>query len=68
MVHVTDVFTTILSMTATAVPPDRPIDGIDQTRFFLDPQGTKSEREGFTFYLKDDLRAIKWRDWNLHLV
>jgi arylsulfatase len=23
-------------------------------------------REGFLFYIKNDLRAVKWRDWKLH--
>ncbi|GJD03086.1 sulfatase [Colletotrichum higginsianum] len=58
IVHVTDLFTTILSMTGAA------------TGFFLRPpdRGTPSPRQGFPFYIKDELRAIKWRDWKLHLV
>lgn len=68
IVHVTDLFTTILSITASPMPSDRPIDGIDQTRFFQHPDTIPSERQGFLFYLKDELRAIKWRDWKLHLV
>jgi arylsulfatase len=27
----------------------------------------KSCREGFLFFLKSELRAVKWRDWKLHL-
>ncbi|KAH7166424.1 alkaline-phosphatase-like protein [Dactylonectria macrodidyma] len=68
IVHVTDIFTTILSMTGSSVPSDRPIDGIDQTAFFKDPENTKSPRTGFLFYIKEELRAIKWKDWKLHLV
>ncbi|CZR61144.1 uncharacterized protein PAC_11040 [Phialocephala subalpina] len=67
IVHVTDIFSTILSVTGTALPTDRPIDGIDQTAFFRDPSNRKPKREGFLFYIKNDLRAIKWRDWKLHL-
>ncbi|KTT25647.1 hypothetical protein NS331_04820 [Pseudacidovorax intermedius] len=26
----------------------------------------KSAREGFLFYIKQELRAAKWRDWKLH--
>lgn len=55
-------------MTGTDVPPDRPIDGLDQTAFFKDPVETKSPRTGFPFYIKEELRAIKWKDWKLHFV
>lgn len=68
MVHVTDIFTTILAITSSPLPSDRPIDGIDQTAFFQAPDKAKSERTGFLFYLKDELRAIKWKDWKLHLI
>lgn len=68
MVHVTDLFSTICGITGAQVPADRPIDGIDQRAFFEDPEQTRSERKGFMFYLKDELRAIKWKDWKLHLV
>ncbi|KAJ9150309.1 Alkaline phosphatase-like protein [Pleurostoma richardsiae] len=68
IVHVTDLFCTIISITKSKLPTDRPIDGIDQTPLFIDPQGTKSPREGFLFYIKQELRAIKWRDWKMHYV
>jgi arylsulfatase len=68
MVHVTDIFTTILAMAGVGKPDDRPIDGIDQVRFFQNPATEKSKREGFLFYIKDELRALKWRNWKLHLV
>ncbi|KAJ5093564.1 alkaline-phosphatase-like protein [Penicillium angulare] len=68
IVHVTDIFTTILSITGTDLPSDRPIDGLDQTAFFKDSTNTKSPRTGFPFYIKDELRAIKWKDWKLHFV
>ncbi|EPE03067.1 putative sulfatase [Ophiostoma piceae UAMH 11346] len=67
IVHVTDLFTTILSVIGSTLPLDRPIDGIYQTNFFRDPS-TKSERKGFLFYIKDGLRVIKWSDWKLHLA
>ncbi|KAH5582002.1 hypothetical protein HBI24_121060 [Parastagonospora nodorum] len=68
MVHVTDIFTTILSMAGAEKPSDRPIDGIDQLNFFQNPVTEKSRQEGFLFYIKDELRAVKWRNWKLHLV
>lgn len=65
IVHVTDLFTTLGRTAGAAIPDDRPIDGLDQTAFLFDG-AQKSAREGFPFYIKHDLRAVKWRDWKLH--
>ena len=65
MVHVTDLFSTLLSIAGAAIPDDRPIDGIDQSDFFFG-RHDRSQREGFPFYIKDTLHAVKWRDWKLH--
>lgn len=64
IVHVTDLFTTLASIGGARIPQDRPIDGIDQTAFLLGQQA--SARDGFLFHIKQDLRAVKWRDWKLH--
>lgn len=65
MVHVTDLFTTLAAIAGAPVPQDRPIDGLDQRAFLLGAS-QKSAREGFLFYIKQELRAAKWRDWKLH--
>lgn len=65
MVHVTDLFTTLSHIGGASIPEDRPIDGVDQRDFFTGVS-EKSNREGFLFYIKNDLRAVKWRDWKLH--
>lgn len=67
MVHVTDLFTTLLSLAGVPKPSDRPIDGLNLRPFLLG-QATKSPREGFVYYIKEQLRAIKWRHWKLHLL
>jgi arylsulfatase A-like enzyme len=67
IVHVTDLFTTLARIAGAEVPKDRPIDGVDQLDFFLGKQ-EKSNREGFVFYIKQELRAAKWRDWKMHIV
>jgi arylsulfatase len=67
MVHVTDLFTTILTISGAKVPDDRPIDGLDLAPFLLG-KTDKSPREGFLYYIKDQLRAIKWRNWKMHLL
>lgn len=68
IVHVTDIFSTILAIAGGKPPEDRPIDGVDQTKFFQNPTTVACPREGFCFYIKDELRALKWRDWKMHLV
>ncbi|MFP5475223.1 MAG: arylsulfatase [Gammaproteobacteria bacterium] len=65
IVHVTDIFTTLAAVAGAGLPQDRPIDGVDQRAFFFGEQ-PKSAREGFLFYIKQELRAAKWRDWKLH--
>lgn len=65
IVHVTDIFATLAAAAGAPVPTDRPIDGVNQMPFLLGAQAT-SAREGFPFYIKNELRALKWRDWKLH--
>ncbi len=65
IVHVTDLYTTLSRIGGAPIPQDRPIDGVDQTDFFTGASAA-SPREGFLFYIKNDLRAVKWRDWKLH--
>ena len=49
------------------MPSDRPIDGINQLDWWTG-KVEKSAREGFLFYIKNELRAVKWRHWKMHLV
>ena len=65
IVHVTDVFATLARVAGAEIPADRPIDGLDQLPFLRGEQA-KSAREGFPFFIKNELRALKWRDWKLH--
>jgi arylsulfatase len=67
IVHVTDLFTTLAIVGGASIPSDRPIDGVDQLGFFTGAQD-RSKREGFVFYIKQELRAAKWRHWKMHLV
>jgi arylsulfatase A-like enzyme len=46
------------------VPTDRPIDGVDQSRFLLG--GKKSAREHVVTYVGDDVFAVKWRTIKVH--
>jgi len=67
IVHITDLFTTIARIAGAEIPGDRPIDGVDQLDFFLGRR-QQSNREGFVYYIKRELRAVKWRDWKMHLT
>lgn len=67
VVHVTDLFATLAGIAGARVPGDRPIDGVDQIEFFKRPEG-QSKREGFVYYIKSELRAVKWRNWKMHIV
>ena len=67
IVHITDLYPTIAKIAGVKLPDDRPIDGVDQSDFFFG-KSEKSAREGFVYYIKDELRAAKWRDWKMHVV
>lgn len=67
VIHVTDLYTSLLTLAGCAIPDDRPVDGIDQLDFILGKQD-KSNRDGFVFYIKDEVRAIKWNHWKIHFI
>ena len=67
IVHVVDLFPTLVRMAGGKVPTDRPMDGLDQREFLLG-RSEKSAREGFVYYIKSEMRAAKWRDWKMHFV
>lgn len=67
IVHVTDLFPTLARIVGAPLPADRAIDGVDQLDFLLGRQA-RSSREGFVFYIKNEMRAVKWRDWKMHMV
>lgn len=67
IVHIADIFPTIARIVGADVPSDRVIDGIDQLDFFLGKQD-HSNREGFVYYIKNEMRAVKWRDWKMHMI
>ena len=64
IVHIADLYATLASVAGASVPDDRPIDALDQSRLLFGDGN--SAREGFVYYIKEDLRAAKWRDWKCH--
>jgi arylsulfatase len=67
IVHIADLFPTIARIVGADLPSDRAIDGVDQLDFFLGRQ-SRSNREGFVYYIKNEMRAVKWRDWKMHMI
>ena len=67
IIHVVDLFPTLAEIASLEIPKDRIIDGQDQSVFLLGQQ-EKSNREGFVYFIKTELRAAKWRDWKMHFV
>lgn len=65
--HVVDIYSTIAAVADIAVPQDRPIDGVNQLPF-LKGETPASAREGFVYFIKNEMRAAKWRDWKMHFV
>jgi arylsulfatase A-like enzyme len=64
IVHEVDTFNTFAGIAGVQVPQDRPIDGVDQTDFFLG-KSEASKREGFPVYVADRFEAVKWKNWKV---
>jgi arylsulfatase A-like enzyme len=65
MVHVTDMFTTLLGFAGCEPPGDRLIDGVDQGPFFMGEQ-EGSNREACMVWLNEELHAVKWKDFKIN--
>ena len=65
--HVVDIYSTLAAVAGVEVPQDRPIDGVNQASF-LKGEIPNSAREGFVYFIKNEMRAAKWRDWKMHFV
>jgi arylsulfatase A-like enzyme len=65
MVSMHDFFPTIANIIGAPVPTDRPIDGVDQSDFFLGRQA-KSNREGLITFIGDEIVAVRWRQWRIY--
>jgi arylsulfatase len=66
IVHQVDLFPTLAAAVgADIVPKDRAIDGVDQLPL-LEGRTEKGARDTALFFVNDELRAVKWRDWKLH--
>jgi arylsulfatase A-like enzyme len=64
IVHITDMFTTLLLWADGRVPQDRVIDGLDQ-RAFLEGKQSQSARDGFPYWMGATLYGVKWQNFKL---
>lgn len=64
MVHEVDMFNTLASIAGASLPVDRPIDGVDQSRFFFG-ESKQSARDTVLAFVGERLEAVKWRDWKV---
>lgn len=67
IIHIVDLFPTLVRVSNARLPEDRIIDGLDQLDFLLGKK-ERSSREGFVYYIKSELRAAKWRNWKMHFI
>jgi len=67
IVHIADMYTTLINWTGGKVPTDRIIDGFDQRNFFEGKQ-EKSEREGFPYWMGQTMYGVKWQNFKIVFV
>jgi arylsulfatase len=67
MIAIHDFFPTLATIIGAKVPQDRPIDGVDQSAFFLGQQETSNRNHLLTF-IGDRLVAVRWRQWRMYPV
>ena len=66
LVHLVDLFTTLVLAGGGQVPEDRQIDGMDMRAFLLG-DADESGRDTVLCLQANRLQAVKWRQWKAHL-
>ena len=64
IVHIADMFTTLVRWVGAEVPQDREIDGQDQRAFF-EGQTQTSARDGFPYWMGERMYGVKWRNFKV---
>ena len=67
IVHITDMFSTLVGWAGADVPGDRVIDGLDQRAFF-EGKKEKSAREGFPYWMGETMYGVKWHQFKMVMV
>lgn len=66
IVHLGDLFTTLVTAGGGTVPDDRITDGMDMSDFLLG-NGEESGRDTILYFMGNRLQSAKWRQWKVHL-
>lgn len=67
LVTAMDFLPAFASLTGGQLPGDKVIDGKNITNILFDPDHAKSPHEAFFYYDRDQLQAVRWGQWKLHL-
>ncbi len=67
IVHITDMYTTLINWAGSKIPNDRIIDGLDQRNFF-EGKNKSSAREGFPYWMGETMYGVKWQNFKVVFV
>ena len=67
IVHIADMFTTLIKWAGGKVPNDRVIDGLDQ-RIFFEGKQQNSARKGFPYWMGETMYGVKWQNFKVVFV
>ena len=62
-----DFYASLAALTGAEFPRDRVIDSMDMSALFRGAVETEYPRETFFYYWRDELEAVRWYDWKLHV-
>ena len=62
-----DFYPTLVDLADGDMPKDRIIDGKDIRSLMCEPGAADSPHETFFYYLKNNLEAVRWGKWKLHV-
>jgi arylsulfatase len=65
MVSIHDFLPTLATIIEADVPNDRPIDGFDQSDFFLG-KSEQSARESLITFIEGKIAAVRFREWRIY--
>lgn len=67
MISIMDFFPTLAKLAGAQIPTDRPIDGMDQSDYFLGKQA-KGNRASLLTFIGDSLVAVRCNQWRVYMV
>ena len=65
MVSIHDFFPTLATIIGADIPSDRPIDGFDQSDFFLGKK-EQSNRDHLITFIDNEIAAVRWKNWRIY--